>query len=398
MLIATAGSIPVHIFEWSFVLRNTHKRTASAMKRAMNIFVGTVATAAAVAIPSSPTAYQDIAELFGRQSGERWLMNIQQPAGQTVFSASLGTTPASLVDPVTTSSLQTAYKINDGIADKRQPQRINRKAKGPRVVSTTPKQAPKHFSAGSVLQRQSVLQPLNPDKKFELAFVKPKPHFEALKVASLFHPTKKNPVLSTKNLPVMVASLVKESESSVLAYAPEPKLKPSPFAAVLREEAPINLTPKLNKGDHAWAAEPLPKHSFSKKQQTCLANGIYFEARGEPVRGQAAVSQVILNRVRNPHYPNSICGVVYQNKHWRNRCQFSFACDRVRDTVRNKRLYDIAKHVAKETTNGRIWLPQVGSSTHYHATYVNPRWARTMKRVGRIGLHIFYRTYGGGWS
>ena len=160
----------------------------------------------------------------------------------------------------------------------------------------------------------------------------------------------------------------------------------------------MSIIPKLNKGDHSWADDPLPKASFSDDQQRCLTAGIYFESRGEPVRGQAAVAQVILNRVRNPSYPNSICGVVYQNKHWRNRCQFSFACDRIRDRISNRRLWDLASHVAAETTAGRIWLSEVGSSTHYHATYVRPKWARAMKKVGKIGLHIFYRTFGGGWS
>ena len=105
-----------------------------------------------------------------------------------------------------------------------------------------------------------------------------------------------------------------------------------------------------------------------------------------------------MNRVKNPAYPNSICGVVYQNKEWRNRCQFSFACDRIRDRVNDPKRWETAQYVARETTEGRIWLTEVGSSTHYHATYVKPKWAAHMKRVGRIGLHIFYRTFGGGWS
>jgi spore germination cell wall hydrolase CwlJ-like protein len=116
------------------------------------------------------------------------------------------------------------------------------------------------------------------------------------------------------------------------------------------------------------------------------------------VRGQAAVAQVILNRVKNPAYPKSICGVVYQNKNWRNRCQFSFACDKIKDRVNDPKRWELASYVARETTHGRIWLPEVGSSTHYHATYVKPRWARAMQKVGRIGLHVFYRTFGGGWS
>ena len=200
------------------------------------------------------------------------------------------------------------------------------------------------------------------------------------------------------DLPVMVASLVTESASNILAYSAEQELQRSPFAAILEDNKPLNIVPKLEKGDHAWAAAPLPKSSYSKRQQKCLTAGIYFEARGEPVRGQAAVSQVILNRVKNPTYPNTICGVVYQNKHWRNRCQFSFACDTIKDKVRDRKRWKVAQYVARETTEGRIWFKEVGSSTHYHATYVNPKWAKSMKKVGRIGLHIFYRTYGGGWS
>ena len=130
----------------------------------------------------------------------------------------------------------------------------------------------------------------------------------------------------------------------------------------------------------------------------CLAQAIYFEARSETIEGQFAVGRVVLNRVNDARYPDTICGVVFQNQNWVDRCQFSFACDRIRDRVKNRKLFKVAQHVAEETTAGRIWLPQVGSSTHYHATYVNPRWNRKMKRVGKIGLHIFYRTYGGGWS
>lgn len=158
------------------------------------------------------------------------------------------------------------------------------------------------------------------------------------------------------------------------------------------------IRPKLAPGDHAWARNKLPRSSFSRKQQRCLAAAIYFEARGEPAKGQAAVAQVVLNRVKNPAYPSSICGVVYQNKSWRNRCQFSFACDGIRDRVRDKGAYAEAVKIAKSVTRGKTWLRSVGSSTHYHATYVRPKWARSMKRMTKIGRHIFFRTYGGGWS
>jgi spore germination cell wall hydrolase CwlJ-like protein len=144
-------------------------------------------------------------------------------------------------------------------------------------------------------------------------------------------------------------------------------------------------------------SNPLPPEVFSAAEQKCLATGIYFEARGEVEKGQAAVAQVILNRVRNPAYPGTICGVVYQNKNLRNRCQFSFACDGIPDIILNRANYRIAEEVALAVTAGKIFLPEVGSSTHYHATYVNPRWNKTMEERKKIGLHIFYRTFGGGW-
>ena len=155
---------------------------------------------------------------------------------------------------------------------------------------------------------------------------------------------------------------------------------------------------RLSKGDHKWAARPLPGSQFSARARKCLAEGIYFEARGESKKGQAAVAQVIVNRVKNPAFPNSICGVVYHNKHRRNACQFSFACDGIRDRVNSKKAWRIAKKIADDMIDGREWLREVGSSSHYHANYVRPRWARKMKRMTQIGKHIFFRTYRGGWS
>ncbi len=151
-------------------------------------------------------------------------------------------------------------------------------------------------------------------------------------------------------------------------------------------------------GDHSWAENTLPPHVYKAAQQDCLARGIYFEARGESLRGQAAIGQVILNRVKNPAYPSTICGVVYQNKKLRNRCQFSFACDGVRDRIRSTKRYRIAQRVARQVTDGDVWLSEIGDATHYHATYARPRWARAMKKTDRIGRHIFYRTKTGGLS
>jgi spore germination cell wall hydrolase CwlJ-like protein len=355
----------------------------------------------------SIVSHQDVASLASSLTGERWLASITQEPGLSRFVAGVNAGQGSdafaaeKTDPISTAAIPAnPERVVVGVRHDRKPQTVNRTLKGPRVVTATFKAPPSSFTSGSVAERHSMLAPLNVGKNLELAFVKAKPASEALQVASAFHlkQPKKNLLAPEPDLPVMVASLVTESAPNILAYSNEPELERSPFAAVLEDETPISIIPKLNKGDHDWAANQLPKAAFSEREQHCLTAGIYFEARGEPVKGQAAVSQVILNRVKNPAYPDSICGVVYQNKEWRNRCQFSFACDRIKDKVTDPKRWEIASYVARETTEGRIWLKEVGSSTHYHATYVHPKWANTMKKVGRIGLHIFYRTFGGGWS
>ena len=106
------------------------------------------------------------------------------------------------------------------------------------------------------------------------------------------------------------------------------------------------------------------------KHEKCLAEAIYFEARGEPVRGQIAVAQVVMNRVFSRYYPNSVCGVVYQNSN-RRACQFSFACDRIpNDRITEPTAMDRAKQIAHDTLDGKYWLTDVGKATHYHARWV----------------------------
>ncbi len=127
------------------------------------------------------------------------------------------------------------------------------------------------------------------------------------------------------------------------------------------------------------------------KAEKCLANAVYFEARGEPVRGQIGVAQVVLNRAFSGYYPEDICGVVYQNAHRRLACQFTFACDGIRDAVNDAEAWDRAKRVARAALDGKVWLNEVGKATHYHANWVRPRWVRTMRKLTRIGVHTFYR-------
>jgi hypothetical protein len=127
------------------------------------------------------------------------------------------------------------------------------------------------------------------------------------------------------------------------------------------------------------------------KSEKCLAEAVYFEARGEAVRGQIAVAQVVMNRAFSGFYPNTVCGVVYQNKHRHLACQFTFACDNVADVVREPDMWDRARKIAKAMLDGQLWLPEVAKSTHYHAYWVHPSWVHEMKKMYRFGVHTFYR-------
>lgn len=135
----------------------------------------------------------------------------------------------------------------------------------------------------------------------------------------------------------------------------------------------------------------LTEKEFRRRENRCLATAIYFEARSEPIKGQIAVAQVIMNRVRSGFYADTVCGVVYEGAHKRNACQFSFACDGLADKPKDRKRWKIAQKLAGDVTEGKVWLSDIGHASHYHATYVSPKWRRAMKRITRIGAHIFYR-------
>ncbi len=127
------------------------------------------------------------------------------------------------------------------------------------------------------------------------------------------------------------------------------------------------------------------------KSEKCLAEAVYFEARGEAVRGQIAVAQVVLNRAFSGYYPTTVCGVVYQNKYRHFACQFTFACDNTRDVINEPDMWERARKIAKAMLDGQVWLSEVGKSTHYHAYWVRPSWVSEMKKMYRFGVHTFYR-------
>ena len=178
--------------------------------------------------------------------------------------------------------------------------------------------------------------------------------------------------------------------------------KDSAALGAIDQVVPLPPVPMSPTGQLAYARETTAPTIFdptkdkyggpvSTKDVNCMAEAIYFEARGETYRGQVAVGQVVMNRLAHPIYPKDICQVVFQNEQMHNACQFSFACDGIPETVDDPRSWKQAEEIAKGVISGSLYLPEVGKATHYHATYVYPDWAPRLKRVTKIGHHIFYQ-------
>lgn len=125
----------------------------------------------------------------------------------------------------------------------------------------------------------------------------------------------------------------------------------------------------------------------------CLTSTIYYEAAHESDAGQRAVAQVLLNRVRHPAFPNSVCGTTYQGSTRLSGCQFSFTCDGALRRTPNRLLWERARTIAAAALQGSVFAP-VGYATHYHANYVVPYWATSLAKNAQVGTHIFYRWHG----
>ena len=147
------------------------------------------------------------------------------------------------------------------------------------------------------------------------------------------------------------------------------------------------------------AAPTMAEAADPTTPKECLAMALYHEARGEPIEGQVAVGNVILNRVDSKYHPDTVCGVVYKNAHRKNACQFSFACDGLSDRPKEGEAWQkklaIAEALLQCDEECREQKRDIGgleASTHYHATYVSPSWARKLEKKGKVGNHIFYYT------
>ncbi len=168
---------------------------------------------------------------------------------------------------------------------------------------------------------------------------------------------------------------------------------PAPVDAVpveivsLPSQPNMSLVPQNDRPNYA----ALIDEDKAGHEKRCLAEAIYFEARSEPEQGQAAVAQVVLNRVASGLYPTTICGVVYQNRNRYNACQFSFACEGKSLRITEAESWQTATRIAEAVMDGKTYVSDVGGSTHYHANYVRPRWARSLEKMDVIGHHIFYK-------
>jgi spore germination cell wall hydrolase CwlJ-like protein len=178
-----------------------------------------------------------------------------------------------------------------------------------------------------------------------------------------------------KPLPNQIRDLAPETALQVNATIPLAS-GPNPAAT------PFNLV-KANAGTRSRALE-------------CLTSAIYYEAAQEPTDGQRAVAQVVLNRVRHPAFPNSVCGVVYEGSTRNTGCQFTFTCDGSMASAPLPALWNRARKVAEDALNGAVYGP-VGLATHYHANYVVPYWASSLVKTSIQGAHIFYR-WPGDWG
>ncbi len=166
-------------------------------------------------------------------------------------------------------------------------------------------------------------------------------------------------------VPVEIVSLPSQAQQPNTSFRPQSSERPN-YAALIDEDK-------------------------AGREKRCLAEAIYFESRSEPEEGQAAVAQVILNRVASGLYPATICGVVYQNRNRYHACQFSFACEGKLLRVTEQESWQTATRIAEAVMDGKTYLADVGGATHYHANYVRPRWARQLEKMDVIGHHIFYK-------
>ncbi|RIK98422.1 MAG: cell wall hydrolase [Proteobacteria bacterium] len=387
------------------------------------------------ALQPTQTAYQDLAALLARQPGvtERWQQQTIPNAFRSIQVATFGfSRPIGTATPESTPYLLASLGEMPGQLARALTRRalgepvrplqpsdypvVDRTLKGPRLVlparPTLPDDAAPSAPAGEAAQAAAL------DAELTAALnAPPLPQYEedADDATSAPEPAAMAAAPPPSGFSVRTAGLYFGSDAlgvaggSLMRWQPgeepvivvpraDPDLKTAALAVAPASPTEAGET-QAGKG-LVEAAKPHLKSPAERlkldtkaraKAEKCLAEAVYFEARGEPVRGQIAVAQVVMNRVFSGFYPTTVCGVVYQNAHRKFACQFTFACDNVADVVREPEMWVRAKKIAKATLDGHLWLPEVAKSTHYHAYWVRPRWVREMRRMYKLGVHTFYR-------
>ena len=187
--------------------------------------------------------------------------------------------------------------------------------------------------------------------------------------------------LTSSNMPLHPASLPTNPSAQIPTATEEP-----PPPEIMAEE----IAPGLPASPfHIGRSSPVDMHNALE----CLTAAVYYEARSESEDGQRAVAQVVLNRVRHPAFPKSVCGVVYQGSNRTTGCQFTFTCDGSLNRGREPGAWARAERIAADALSGYVFAP-VGLATNYHTTAIHPWWADAMAKAVTIGAHIFYRWKG----
>lgn len=181
-----------------------------------------------------------------------------------------------------------------------------------------------------------------------------------------------------------------------IAAGPPPRAEPLVFAPIPADDAR-----RINEAipfatDRGPAARPFTFAGDRESRERaidCLAGAMWYEA-GESDGGQRAVAQVVLNRVRHPAFPNTICGVVFQGSERETGCQFTFTCDGAMQRVPSQTAFDRARARAREMLDGKVWR-DVGLATHYHTDWVHPVWSARLDKIAQVDTHLFFRWHGG---
>ena len=354
---------------------------------------------------------------------DRILAGIRQISIYDDRSSVIVAIPRDVVAPKPVAQLRPAATLNDPVrptpvAAERQRLALNKPepVKAETAKANMPRVAPRPAAPSANNAAIAALADVKHTDAVELAMLQPAGELRPgmVTLASLTPASPAAPILAVAAKPDYTNVSASQAHAMLPAYdtddvppvrlaslhagaVPVPSMVPETMPVTL---PPLDMVPLPTPAPGVPPPSPAQRLNLDDKEyakaQRCLANAIYWEARSEPVRGQMAVAQVVMNRVFSPFYPNDVCSVVYQNAHRHLSCQFTFACDGKRKTITERGHWARANRIAKQTLDGQIYVQEVAKSTHYHAAYVNPIWNREMKKLVRFGLHSFYRPYAWG--